>query len=140
MRKVSGIALIALALVVIIVPLFTDCQSQGRSLTTSTGSIIPMKCHWTAIAEMALGIPLLLLGILYLVNKTNETLRSLSLVSLALGVLVILLPTALIGVCAKNEMICNMIMRPVLILTGTLVVADSLTMLIKYRHVAPAAA
>jgi hypothetical protein len=43
-----------------------------------------------------------------------------------LGVFVVMLPTALIGVCASPDMICNAIMKPTLILSGTLIVALSL--------------
>ena len=52
--KVIGGLLIALALLVAIVPMFTDCASQGRSLTLANGREIPMKCHWTGLAELAL--------------------------------------------------------------------------------------
>jgi hypothetical protein len=47
-----------------------------------------------------------------------------------LGALVILVPTALIGVCANNMMMCKSIMQPTLILSGTVVAAISLTSLV----------
>jgi hypothetical protein len=40
-----------------------------------------------------------------------------------LGLFVILLPTTLIGVCAKADMLCHALMKPVLTLTGIVVVA-----------------
>ena len=46
--KASVSILIILALVVAIVPQFTDCQSQGRAIELPNGKTIPMKCHWTA--------------------------------------------------------------------------------------------
>ena len=43
-----------------------------------------------------------------------------------MGAVVILLPTYLIGVCASADMLCNSIMKPTLILAGTLIIAISL--------------
>ena len=43
-------------------------------------------------------------------------LLSLSILGLAFGAFLILLPTALIGVCANPDMICNSVMKPTLIL------------------------
>jgi hypothetical protein len=39
--------------------------------------------------------------------------------------IVILIPTVLIGVCASLEMLCNSIMKPSLILAGSLVAVVS---------------
>ncbi len=124
--KVTGIVIIVLALVVGIAPLLLDCQAQGRSLTTTDGKTVPMKCHWSAVAEAAMAIPLGLAGIFNLTGKRKESRRSQGLMSMVLGALVILIPTALIGVCANPMMLCNMIMRPLLILTGTLIAAVGL--------------
>jgi hypothetical protein len=46
-----------------------------------------------------------------------------------LGSLVILLPTRLIGVCTHPEASCNLVMRPAMILTGSLLVGVSLVAL-----------
>lgn len=121
--KVTAVLLILLALVVGAVPFFTDCQSQGRSLTLANGREIPMKCHWTGRAELALAAPLSMAGILILPSRRRETLRNLGLVAALLGIGIILLPTALIGVCGNPDMVCNSVMRPSLILMGTLVSA-----------------
>jgi hypothetical protein len=126
MKKIFGIFLIVLSLVLGIVPLFTDCLSQGRSLTTTTGMTVPMKCHWSAIAEMVLAVPLGLIGLLTITSKKNETHRALGVSGGALSVLAILIPTSLIGVCANPAMMCNMVMRPTIILTGSIALAASL--------------
>jgi hypothetical protein len=141
MNKTMGILMIALALVIAIVPIFTDCLANGKTLTTADGRSVPMKCHWTAIAEIGLAIPLALVGILNFTSKRKETLRSLNLISLALGALVILFPTVLIGVCANPDMPCNMIEKPTLILSGIVVMAASLITLGTSRNfIEPAAA
>lgn len=120
--KITGVLLILLAIVIGVTPLFTDCASQGRQLTLANGRTIPMKCHWTGLAEFTLAVPMLVVGALMAFDKGKRNLRNLNIVSAVLGVFVILLPTALIGVCANPDMLCNSIMRPTLILLGTLVV------------------
>ena len=85
-----------------------------------------MKCHWTAIASIALGVPLLLVGIMQWFNKRKESQRALSILGAVMGAIVILLPTALIGVCAHPDATCNLIMRPALIFMGSLVVGVNL--------------
>jgi hypothetical protein len=133
MNKVLGGLIIVMALVVGIVPLFTDCLSQGRSLTTSTGAQVPMKCHWTSIAEIGVALPLALVGVLTMTSKRKETMRSLAAFGVVLGALVISFPTFLIGVCANPMMICNMIERPVLILGGALAIALSVIVALRTR-------
>ncbi len=124
--KVAASIIMVLALVMAIVPAFTDCQSQGRSLQLANGNTVPMKCHWTAIAELSLGILTFLFGGMLFFRKSRDSHSSLSLMGIALGALTILIPTTLIGVCANPSMLCNMIMKPTLIFTGTLLTTISL--------------
>src|SRR5512147_1842301 len=141
MNKTMGVVLIVLALVIAIVPLFTDCLANGRTLTTADGRSVPMKCHWTAIAAIGMAVPLALVGVFNFTSKRKETLRSLNLIGLSLGALVILFPTVLIGVCANPMMECNMIEKPTLILSGIVVIAASLITLGTSRNfIEPAAA
>jgi hypothetical protein len=124
--KIVGIAFIILALVIGIVPMFTDCQSQGRAIELPAGKTIPMKCHWTGTSELVIGGSLLVLGVLLLRSKRRETMRSLAVLGIVLGTFSILLPTVLIGVCASDEMLCNVLMKPTLILTGILTIIASI--------------
>jgi hypothetical protein len=141
MNKAMGILLIVLALVIAIVPVFTDCLANGRSLTTADGRSVPMKCHWTAIAEIGLAVPLALVGLFNLTSKRKETFSTLNVIGVALGALVVLFPTVLIGVCANAMMPCNMIEKPTLILSGILIVGASLVALASSRKlIEPAAA
>jgi hypothetical protein len=126
MKKSMGFLIIVLALVIGIVPLFTDCLANGRSLTTADGRSVPMKCHWTAIAEIGMAVPLGLVGVLSLTSKRKESFRMLSGFGGALGILTILFPTLLIGTCMNPDMPCNLLMKPILISAGVLVVAASL--------------
>jgi hypothetical protein len=127
--KVAGIIIVVLALVVGIVPQFTDCESQGRALTLTNGNTAPMKCHWTAMAALGMAIPLLALGGVMAFSRRKEAQRALSMLGVAMGTVVALLPTYLIGVCANAMMLCNNIMEPTLILSGVLIGATSLVTL-----------
>ena len=127
--KVLAVVLVVLAVLISVVPQFTDCQSQGRALTLQDGRQVPMKCHWTARSELVLGIPLFVVGVALFFSRRKETRTSLSILGVVLGALVILLPTGLIGVCASADMVCNSVMSPALILCGSLVVVVSLASL-----------
>jgi hypothetical protein len=131
--KVIAIILIILALIVGIVPQFTDCLAQGREIEMPNGKTIPMKCHWTRQAEVAVALPLVVVGILMLFSRRRSTLRILSVVALALGISAILVPAYLIGTCASAEMICNLLMKPVLLFAGIVIVVTSVVALVYLR-------
>ena len=133
MNKILGGLIVVLALVVGIAPAFTDCQSQGRALKTDTGKTVPMKCHWTGIAEIGVAVPMLLVGVLSVTSKRKETIRTLAAFGVALGALAILFPTYLIGVCPNDTMVCNMIMKPILISAGVLAVGLSLIVALRAK-------
>jgi hypothetical protein len=138
--KILAATFILLALVVGIAPLFLDCQSQGRSIKLPTGMTVPMKCHWTGIAEMTMAIPLAAVGAMAISKKRKETYRVLYGLGIVLGVLVVLIPTMLIGVCANPDMLCNMVMRPLLVLSGILITAASIVgLVISERKAEPGA-
>ncbi len=120
MKAIAAVLIVA-ALVIAIVPQFTDCLSQGRSLALANGSTAPMKCHWTAQAMIVLGTILAGIGALLAFSKRRESHRSLGLLAALAGALVALVPTVIIGVCANNAMLCNSLMQPVLILSGVIV-------------------
>jgi hypothetical protein len=129
MKLIAGL-LIVLALLIGIVPQFTDCEAQGRQLTLANGKQIPMMCHWTARAELVAAGALIGLAGLMATSRRRETIRALSIIGLILGLMVILLPIQLIGVCANEYMLCKMLMQPMLIFAGTLVAASSMVTLL----------
>lgn len=122
--RVIAVILVVLALVIGITPQFLDCQSQGRAIVVSPSKSVPMKCHWTAIAEIAVVVPLGVVGVLLFASKRKETRLVLSVLAAVLGAFALLLPTALIGVCSSG-MLCEIVMSPLLILCGILVIIAS---------------
>lgn len=129
--KVIASILIILALVIGIAPQFTDCAAQGRApLELKNGKTVPMKCAWTAQAEIVVALPLGLTGVLLFTSKRKETRRALAVLGIALGVFAVLLPTYLIGVCMSPDMLCNSLMKPLLIFSGTVAAVVSLVALI----------
>jgi Domain of unknown function (DUF4418) len=132
--KVAGIVLIVAALVVGIVPMFSDCQSQGKAIELANGKLIPMKCHWTGRAELALGVPLLAVGGMVIGSRRKATLQALSITGAILGLGAIALPTFLIGVCGTAGMSCNTVMSPTLIFAGVLTVAAGVVGIVLARR------
>jgi hypothetical protein len=133
LKIVLGIALVLIALAVMIVPAFSDCQSQGKSITLANGKTIPMKCHWSARAELAVGAPLLVVGALFPFTRRKSGLYILSILGVVLGAVVILIPNYLIGVCS-TAMPCNTVMQPTLSILGGLAVVGSLGGLVLARR------
>lgn len=136
MNKVLGVVMVLMALTMAIAPVFSDCQSQGRSLTLENGKTVPMKCHWAGIAAIGAAVPLGLAGIFAVRNRRKEAMRQTGIVGAAAGAMGILFPTALIGVCANPSMMCNMVMRPTLIAAGTVAIAASVALFVLARETA----
>lgn len=132
MFKLFGIALVVVALAVAIIPQFTDCQSQGRAITLANGTTIPMKCHWTAQGEIALAVPTLAVGAMMVASRRKESSRYLAVTGAVLGVLIILLPTKIIGVCS-TAMLCNTVMKPSLVALGAVATTVGLLGLVLAR-------
>lgn len=128
--KALGLGVVALAIIVAVLPFFNNCLYEGKSLTLANGNMVPMKCYWTARAEIALGIPLIGLGGMLAFSKRRETRRSIGLLGALLGVFVVLLPTELIGVCTSMSSACNLIMKPAMTGVGALLVATNLAVLV----------
>ncbi len=117
MFRAVGICLMLLAIAFVAVPMLTDCQSQGQSIETMTGERVPMKCHWTAMAEIGVAIPMYIVGAVMTTNRRRNNLSILSVLGIVLGGLAIAFPTKIIGVCSPM-MMCSTVMKPSLICLG----------------------
>jgi len=116
--KIIAILLIVSGIATIFVPSFYTCATQGKAIQLPSGKSIPMKCLWTAHAEVGPGVLLLAVGVFLFVSRKLESRRFLSILALILGILDILFPTALIGVCAHPDASCVVLMKPILLLIG----------------------
>jgi hypothetical protein len=128
MKGFLGVFLVVLGLAIAIIPQFTNCEAQGRRLTLASGATTPMKCTWTARAELATGIPILGIGAMIVFARRNETLRYMGGLSLIMGVFAMLLPTRLIGVCSSS-MQCHTVMQPSLLTFGGLVIGSGIAVM-----------
>ena len=128
MKTVLGIVMIVCALGLAIAPAFTDCESAGKTLATADGRSVSMKCHWAGVAEVAAAIPLGIAGIYALRSRRKETTRLAAIIGAASGLMAILLPTLLIGTCGNAMMICNVLMRPILLASGIVAIAASIAL------------
>lgn len=132
MSKFLGIALIALAVAIALVPNFTDCSSQGHFMTVGMMPV-PMVCHWAGRAEIAVGVPLFAVGGMMTVTRSKSGFLMLSILGVVLGAVAILLPTTIIGTCPNPLEPCNTIMKPTLSILGSLTIVGSLGGLILMR-------
>ena len=56
--RIPGVLIIVAAIAIAVVSVVFNCQAEGQSLTLANGSKVPMKCYWSAMAEIAVTIPL----------------------------------------------------------------------------------
>ena len=99
------IALQALAAVVMVATLKIWAPVCGKMLELANGNQVPMKCHWAGQAAIAVCIIILAVAIVTLLTKKNY--KGLMAVNAVAGVVLFLVFTKLIGVCASEEMRCQ---------------------------------
>ena len=121
MMKMIAILLIISGIATIFIPSFYSCAAHGKSIQLLGSVNVQMKCLWTARAEIGLGVLLLTVGVFLSVSRRSESRRFLSVLALILVILIILLPTLLIGVCTTPNMSCVVLMKPILLVIGAVV-------------------
>ena len=93
-----------------------------------------MKCFWSCKALIVVGAILALVGLLQLIAKEAKSRKALSVIGLALAISAILIPTVIIGGCAKPEMACKMLTFPVThTLSAAAIVLQGLTLMAKEK-------
>ena len=122
MKRAIGIIIFLLAVCIAVIPQLTKCPSPN------------MTCNYTAKAELALAIPLAVEGLI-LVFGYKQSSTALALVGGALGISVILISQVLIGVCESiiENMDCQTIMKPSLLVFGVAVVLANIWLLLVSR-------
>jgi len=122
--SVAGIIMMILGALLIFGPwfLFPVCETEGMWIKPG----IPMPCGYTARAEIVLGALVVIVGALLLWVKSRETRIVLGVMGVAMGVLSILVPVQIDGVCANQTHPCVLETRPALIVIGAVVILVSL--------------
>ena len=114
---------VALGLLVCLAPYHIFPVCEGHSPTSA-----PMKCFWAARATLGNGGLTIFAGCLLLLSHHAPFRLGVALMLLPVGLLVIVTPGLLIGVCANELMPCHMGTLPALALLGTLLVVTGLGM------------
>ena len=99
------IAIQALAAVVMVAALKIWAPVCGKMLELVSGKQVPMKCHWAGQAAIAVSVIILAAAIAALLSKKGY--KGVMVVNAVAGVVLFLVFTNLIGVCASEEMRCN---------------------------------
>lgn len=117
-NKISGLIYIILGLFLAISPqlIFPVCATTEKI----------MKCHWSAQAEIGIGLIIVTIGILLILSKSSETQIFLALISAVSGIIATLIPTFLIGGCKKSEMLCRTSAFPAIYFTAAVLILFSL--------------
>ena len=77
----------------------------GKMLELVSGKEVPMKCHWAGQAAIAIAVIILAAAVMALLAKKEY--KGLMVVSAVAAVMLFLVFTGLIGVCASEEMRCQ---------------------------------
>jgi hypothetical protein len=116
-KPTGGIIAITLGVLTALIPIaiFPVCADMIELID---GQTLFMKCHWTAMAEILVGILIVFNGILMIVFKKHEARVALSIMLFLLGLATLLLPTAVIGMCEAAAAPCRMATQPALIVVS----------------------
>jgi hypothetical protein len=135
---------IALAIILIIVGLLTAilpwyilpvCEAAGKDSASMAEMHMgkanePMKCGYTARAEIGIGILGVLSGLTLLVLSRRDARKTVGIQAIGIGLVTILLPTVLIGVCGAPSAPCVIGTKPGLILLGTIAIIIGLILIV----------
>jgi hypothetical protein len=102
--------------------IFPVCEMHGLFTETKAGVKLPMPCGYTARAETGMGALIVVAGGLLIARRTPETRQAVGIFSLACGVLVVLFPTVIIGMCRLADHPCRQLTLPALEILGVVVI------------------
>lgn len=112
-----GIIAIVLGVLIALIPIviFPVCANK---LELMNGKTLFMKCHWTAMSELLVGILIVLTGILIIGFKKHETRLALSIILFLFGLTSLLMSKVVIGMCDTATMPCRIGTEPALIVAS----------------------
>lgn len=99
------VALQALAALCVLGAVKVWAPTCSKLLDLANGNQTPMKCHWAGQAAAAVAVILLIAAVTALLAKKEY--KGLMVVTAAAGVMLFLVFTSLIGICANETMRCN---------------------------------
>lgn len=99
------IALQALAAVALLGAIKIWAPVCGKMLELVSGKQVPMKCHWAGQAAIAISIIIIATAVMALLAKKEY--KGLMVVNAVAAVVLFLVFTSLIGVCASETMRCQ---------------------------------
>jgi hypothetical protein len=117
--NLAGLLTALTGLLIIITPNWLLPVCQGL-LELANGKQVPMRCFWTARAEMVMGGLLLVSGLLLIFVWSAEVRRRLNHLVAVQGLAVILFPLYIIPTCMSPDMACNVGTKPALLILGGL--------------------
>ena len=100
------IALQALAAVCVIGAIKIWAPVCGKMLETTTGKMVPMKCHWAGQAALAVSVIILAAAVMAFLAK-KEYKGFMVITAICGALLFMIFATDFIGVCASKTMICQ---------------------------------
>lgn len=95
--------------------IFPVCQSEKK-----------MSCYYTSRAEFGIGIIIIILGVAYILFKSEELRAGISLSIAVNSILIVLLPLKLTGLCKMSDMACRIGTLPALIVIAIIIAAVSI--------------
>ncbi len=114
-----GIALSGLLVAITPTWLLPVCQGL---MQLANGKTTPMRCHYTASAELVIGGLAAIIGLMLVFVKEIETYKRLSNLVIVLGAAIVLTPIYILPTCAHPDMACNIGTKPALLLLGGLTI------------------
>jgi hypothetical protein len=105
---------------------FPVCEMEGKFVETKAGKLLPMPCGYAARAETGLGALVGLVGLGIIALPSYGSRRAFGVMTAGLGVVVMAVPTMLIGMCAAPDHICRVATQPALLLLGGITVMGGL--------------
>jgi hypothetical protein len=95
-----------------------DGSDNGMNMNPGTH----MKCWYTAEAETGVGVLIILTGVALLALPGRISRKTAGIIGGILGLIVILVPTILVGICSTPDAPCRIGTLPALILLGAVTV------------------
>ncbi|MDP4091262.1 MAG: DUF4418 family protein [Bacillota bacterium] len=119
-KPTVGIITVVLGMLIALIPkvIFPVCTNMIELIN---GKSLFMRCHWTAVVELLIGMLIIFDGIFFILFKSHETRIALSIMMFLFGLSALLIPTAVIGMCETVTMKCRVGTEPALIVVSVII-------------------